>query len=149
VTPPYYKDYDTIEPDAGPVYWPYHFDLANWGIWLARRGNRLVGGAAVAFQTAGVDMLEGRADLAVLWDLRVDPPARGSGIGKKLLARACQWSRERGARQLKIETQNINVAACRFYASQGCQLGQIHCHAYAAVPGCAEEVMLCWYRNLE
>jgi GNAT superfamily N-acetyltransferase len=107
-----------------------------------------VGAAAVAFETAGVTMLEGRPDLAVLWDIRVAPLARGNGVGGSLLEHAVGWARERGARQMKIETQNINVPACRFYAAHGFQLGLIHCYGYAGVPGCEKEVMLCWYRDL-
>ena len=90
----------------------------------------LVGGAFVAFNTIGVQMLEDRSDLAVLWDLRVSPEMRRRGVGSALFAAAEQWARDRGCRQLKVETQNINVAACKFYASRGCELGAIHRFAY-------------------
>jgi hypothetical protein len=30
----------------------------------------------------------------------------------------------------------------------GCHLGLIHLHAYSGVPGCEQEVMLCWYKDL-
>ena len=55
------------------------------------------------------------------------------------------WSRDRGCRQLKIETQNINVPACRFYLRQGCVLGGINRFAYREFP---EEVQLLWYKDL-
>jgi len=35
--------------------------------------DRRLGGAVVAFDTAGVDLLGGRSELAVLWDIRVQP----------------------------------------------------------------------------
>ena len=50
--------------------------------------------------------------------------------------------------QLKAETQNVNVAACRFYAAMGCRLGAIHRFAYAGQPHVAGEVMLLWYLDL-
>jgi hypothetical protein len=46
---------------------------------------------------------------------------------------------------LKIETQNSNVAACRFYAREGCQLRGIHPGAYADFP---DEIQLLWYIEL-
>jgi ribosomal protein S18 acetylase RimI-like enzyme len=91
-------------------------------------------------------MLEGRDDLAVLWDLRVAPEARGRGVGSALFREVEAWARTRGCRELKVETQNVNVAACRFYAHMGCSLGALNSHAYPEVP---DEVQLLWYRSLE
>jgi GNAT superfamily N-acetyltransferase len=147
VVPPYWKDYDRL-PDGGPEMWPRRFDVSRWGILLARQAGRDVGGAAVAFRCADLDMLEGRTDLAILWDLRVLPELRRTGIGTQLINYAAQWARRRGCRQLKVETQNVNVPACRFYARSGCLLGGVHRFAYASTQEVAHEVMLLWYRDL-
>ncbi len=96
----------------------------------------------MAFNTSGVYMLEGRHDLSVLWDIRVQPELRGRGIGHALFMQAAEWSRARGCTQMKIETQNVNVPACRFYARMGCELGAINRYAYAGQPHVAHEVML-------
>ena len=140
---PYSKDYDA--DDGGPGPWPGRFDLARWGFFIARDGARPVGGAAVVFDAPGVDMLEGRDDLAVLWDLRVAPGARGRGVGAALFETAAAWATARGGRQLKVETQNVNAPACRFYERMGCALGAVHRSAYPDLPG---EVQLLWYRTL-
>lgn len=50
------------------------------GVLSAFDGPSRVGGAVVAWRTPGADMLEGRDDLAVLWDIRVHPEYRGRGI---------------------------------------------------------------------
>jgi GNAT superfamily N-acetyltransferase len=142
---PYVKDYDAIE-DEGPSRWPARWDVRNWGILSAFDGTRRVGGAAVAWNTEGVDLLEGRDDVAVLWDLRVHPEYRGRGVGHRLFTRAETWARERRCRRFKVETQNINVPACRFYARQGCVLGTIDRYAYAA--DAPDEVQLLWYKDL-
>ena len=149
VSPFYIKDYDAYE-DGPPTTWLRQFDMHNWGFLLARasQATQPIGGAAIAWKTNGVNMLEGRSDLAVLWDIRVQPQFRGQGIGASLLARAADWARQRSCTQLKIETQNVNVPACRFYASQGCELGVIHRHAYAGQPHVAHETMLIWYLRL-
>ena len=104
-----------------------------------------LGGAVVAWNTPGVNMLEERDDLAVLWDLRVHPEHRRKGIGAQLFRHAAAWARAKGCRQLKVETQNINVPACKFYAKQGCYLGAVH---YGAYPEYPDEAQLLWYLDL-
>jgi GNAT superfamily N-acetyltransferase len=141
---PWIKDYDDFT-DERPPRWLERFDLSNWGLLVAWIDGRRVGGAVVAFDTPGVNMLEGRNDLAVLWDIRVAPEARGSGVGSALFAAVEGWARERGCRELKIETQNINVGACRFYERQGCRLGAVNRHAYPELP---DEVQMLWYKDL-
>ena len=145
VVPSYVKDYDS-DPDHHPTAWPARFDLSRWGFLAARVDGERAGGAVVAWDTPGIDMLEGRSDLAVLWDLRVAPTWRHRGVGTALFRAAEAWTLARGARWLKVETQNINTTACRFYARQGCTLGALHRFAYPALP---EEVQLLWYKELE
>lgn len=140
---PYVKDYDA--DDGGPASWRERFDLSSWGFLGARMDGRLVGGAAVAWDTPGVTMLEGRRDMAVLWDIRVAPEVRGTGVGAALFHAAESWAVARGCRWMKVETQNVNVPACRFYARQRCVLGAIHRFAYPELP---HEVQLLWYRDL-
>jgi GNAT superfamily N-acetyltransferase len=144
VEQPYIKDYDAY--GEIPTDWPRKFDVTRWGFFLAMEGGEPVGAAAVAFDTSGVFMLEARRDLAVLWDIRSQPTHRGTGI--PLFRYAVDWARKRGCRQIKIETQNVNVPACRFYQRMGCHLGEIRRFGYAAVPAVAHEIMLNWYYDL-
>ncbi len=144
LTLPYVKDYDAIAGE-GPCQWPLHFDVSKWGLFAARLGDQRLGGAAVAFDTPGLDMLEGRCDLAVLWDIRVAPEVRGRGIGALLFRAAEGWARARGCRAIKIETQNTNAPACRFYARQGCILAAIRPFAYPQFPN---EVQMLWQKEL-
>jgi GNAT superfamily N-acetyltransferase len=140
---PYVKDYDALED---PRQWPARFDISNWRLLAARIDGRRVGGAVIAFDAEGLIMLEGRSDLAVLWDIRVAPEARGQGVGSALFRAVEEWAMEKGCRQLKVETQNINLPACRFYARQGCSLGAINRLAYPELP---DEVQLLWYKKLQ
>lgn len=145
VVTPYVKDYDAIEGE-GPTRWPKRFDVKNWVFFIAWDGGDPVGAAAVAFDTPAVNRLEGRHDLAALWDIRVRPDRRGEGIGTRLLRRACEWARGRGCSRLMIETQNTNVRACRFYMNQGCRLERAVRNAYP--PPLAHEAMLLWTLDL-
>jgi ribosomal protein S18 acetylase RimI-like enzyme len=141
---PYVKDYDSINGDA-PEHWPSRFDVSTWGFLVARIDGQRVGGAAIAFDTPGVAMLDGRRDVAVLWDIRVAGEARRAGVGSALFREAEEWARVRGCRRLEIETQNINVPACRFYARQGCTLGAVNRSAYPDLP---HEIQLIWFKDL-
>jgi len=142
---PYEKDYDAIDGE-GPLQWADRFDLSNWALFSARVADRMVGAAAVAFDTPNLIMLEDRRDLAVLWDIRVTPDARRQGVGSALFERVEAWARLHDCRQLKVETQSTNVRACRFYERQGCQLRSINRAAYPQLP---EEVQLLWYKSLQ
>ena len=140
---PYLKDYDALgEP---PSEWARRFDTSKWAMVVARIGDECVGGATIASDTPGVDIFEGRSDLAVLWDIRVAPARRRQGVGARLFDAAEAWALTRHCRQLKVETQNVNVAACRFYARQGCVLRAARSGQYAESP---DEIELLWYKDL-
>ncbi len=138
------KDYDAIDGER-PSSWSDRFDVSKWGFIVARSNGLRIGGAIIAFDSAGVEMLERRRDLAVLWDIRVDTAFRGYGIGASLFQAAEQWAAKRRCRQLKVETQNTNLAACRFYLRQGCTLGAVNRLAYPNLPN---EIQMLWYKDL-
>jgi ribosomal protein S18 acetylase RimI-like enzyme len=145
VAAPYVKDYDAISGE-GPTRWSDRFDTTNWALLCARRDGATAGGAVIAWRTPGVRMLEGRDDIAVLWDIRVAPAQRGAGVGSALFRAAESWAGARGCDWLKVETQNVNIAACRFYRKMGCALRAIDRFAYPELP---DEVQLLWWKALE
>jgi GNAT superfamily N-acetyltransferase len=98
VDPPYVKDYD-LDKDEGPTRW-LRWDTSNWRVILALDGSDRVGGAVVAWNTPGSHFLEGRDDIAALWDIRVQPDRRGRGIGSGMFEEAVSYARSRGCRQL-------------------------------------------------
>jgi GNAT superfamily N-acetyltransferase len=138
------KDYDA-QPGNHPLDWPARFDVRGWGFLAAYSGDERVGGAVIVAGCPDIDMLEGRVDLALLWDIRVAPAARNQGVGTLLLAAAESWARARSAYVLKVETQNTNVSACRFYASHGFTLRAVNRGTYAQLP---DEVQFLWYKDL-
>lgn len=144
VEPPYMKNYDQVKGE-GPTRWPRKWNISNWAVMSAFDETVRIGGAVVAWNTPGLNMLEGRDDLACLWDIRVHPHRRKQRVGSLLFQHSTEWARSMGCHQLKIETQNINVPACKFYASQGCELRAIHPGAYPELP---DEIQLLWYFDL-
>jgi GNAT superfamily N-acetyltransferase len=149
---PYAKDYARL-PDGDPAAWPERFAGAALGIVAARRagappGAPWLGAAAVVHggpDDLGGSLTRGRADVSVLWDLRVAADSRRSGVGVALFRAAERWAGRRGCRRIVVETQSTYVAACRLYARCGCALGAIDRFAYAGLP---DETQLLWYREI-
>jgi ribosomal protein S18 acetylase RimI-like enzyme len=133
------KDYDALE---SVVSLPERFDVANWGCLRAQipTDSHAVGGAIVAWNSPDVDMLQGRKDLAVLWDIRVHPIFRGKGVGRALFEHAAMWAKDRGCTEMRVETQDTNVAACKFYRQMGCRILTIEENAYAFL----DEAKIVW-----
>jgi ribosomal protein S18 acetylase RimI-like enzyme len=143
VNPPYLKDYDSL--GEGPLNWPKQWDLSNWAFFIARENGTPVGACAVAWRTPKLRALEESDDLAVLWDLRVNCERRRQGIARQLVDQAASWAKQRQCRMIKVETQNNNVAACRFYAACRFRVCGIQPGAYPEFP---DEVMLLWSLDL-
>lgn len=139
---PFIKNYDEIED---PERWVERWDISNWGIILAYHSNILVGGAIIAWKTNGVQILEKRDDLAVLWDIRIHPDYRKRGVGSKLFKYVLNWAKKRNCRDLKIETQNNNVGAFEFYFKMGCELVEINKNAYKEFP---DEIQLIFHKKI-
>ena len=145
VAEPWIKDYDLVDEDR-PTALAKRFDVSRWGLVSAWDGSVRVGGAVVAHDTENLHLLEGRRDLAVIWDIRIAPAWRGVGVGRLLFQAVEAWARGRACRRLDVETQNINVPACRFYARMGCVLRRIDRFAYVDLP---QEVQLLWTKQLD
>ena len=143
VDSPYVKDYDALEGNT-PASWAARWNISNWGMISAFVDGKLIGGAVLAWRTDAVALLDQRTDLTLIWDLRIHPDFRHQGVGQMLFRAAEAWARARTCRQIKVETQNINVPACRFYAKHGCVLGAINRFAYPDFPA---EVQLLRYRD--
>jgi GNAT superfamily N-acetyltransferase len=127
-TEPFFKDYDAFGEER-PENLGRHFDLRTWVLLAAYIGNERVGGAILAWQ-GDYALLENREDLSAMVDIRVHPDRRGVGIGRALFERAIEWARAKGCREIRIETQDTNVGACRFYKAVGGTLHEIAEGAY-------------------
>lgn len=137
----YMKDYDSI-PGNRPAEWATHFDTENWQLFSAFEADERVGGAiAFIIDKSGSNTTQ----TAELWDLRVAPLRRRSGVATRLFASVESWAVNNECSALLIETQNINVAACRFYQRQGCTLHSVQTHTYPEFP---DEIRLVWRKLL-
>jgi GNAT superfamily N-acetyltransferase len=142
---PYWKDYDSY-PGNRPTDWPHRFDVSRWIVLAAFADRDRVGGAVVIHDDSAIELLADCRACALLWDLRVAPTMRGRGIGSALLRSVEDVTARLGARSVRVETQQINVPACRFYAGHGFRLERAVREAYGDLPG---ETQLLWGKMLD
>ena len=124
------------------------FDISTWRFFMAFDGEKPVGGMTVAGPTQGMDMMGGRNDACVLWDIRVEDGYKHMGIGQKMLVQGIAAAKADGYRTMIIECQNNNVPACNFYRKQGALLSKIDMNAYDSEPEIADEVQFVWHLEL-
>jgi GNAT superfamily N-acetyltransferase len=128
-----------------PAAWASRSDLDRWLLLQAFVGEVRAGGAIVALQPDEHWFFPADPDVAVLWDIRVGPPYRGRGAGRRLLQEAMAYAAEVGCRRLAIETQDVNLPACRLYASVGAVLREVRRGAYREFP---DQAALLWFIEL-
>jgi GNAT superfamily N-acetyltransferase len=138
-TNPWWKDYDDC-PEDRPTALPTRWSTANWAMFAAYVDSQRVGGVITARDTPGMNMLEGRTDVALIMDIRIAFAFRGMGIGRALFENALVWAQDHRCAELRVETQDVNVPACRFYAAMGCDLLSAEQNAYPN----SDETKLVW-----
>ena len=69
---------------------------------------------------------------------------RRQGIGKELIEQAVVWAKDRGLKGLRLETQDTNLIACRFYQKCGFVLGAVDNLLYRNFEN-HDEKALFWY----
>ncbi len=124
------------------------FDISNWKFFMAFDDNKPVGAATIVCKTPEVRMLEAREDLCVLWDIRVIEEYKHKGIGQGLFDACKKWSKSQGYKQMKIECQNVNVPACKFYHKQGAVLSMVNEYAYYDDEESKNQIQFIWYLDL-
>ena len=80
---------------------------------------------------------------ALLDDFAVEPKFRRQGVGRALIQRCIAWAYEIGFPGLTLETQDINVPACKLYENCGFELRGFDTYLYKATN--LPEIALFWY----
>ena len=125
------------------------FDISNWRFYMAFDGETPIGAMTVAGPTKGLDLLQGRNDACILWDIRVADNYKHMGVGQRMFDLGVKNAKSDGYKMMMIECQNNNVTACNFYKKQGALLDKMDMHAYDSEPGCEGEVQFIWYLKLQ
>lgn len=140
---PWVKDYDALE-DALHLL-PARHRMERWLGLQAFSGDRVVG---LLLAVAGDSTYVPPVGTDGVWiaDIRVEPSFRGTGVGSALWAAAEGWALETGRCELWVETQDINVPACRFYQRMGCLVASVNAHAYPPELG---ETRVIWFKRMD
>ena len=77
-------------------------------------------------------------------DIAVAREYQGMGLGRELINAVIQWAKKGGMQGLMLETQDVNLAACRFYHRCGFVLGAVDTMLYGNCPN-KDEKALFWY----
>lgn len=89
-----------------------HFDPALERCWVAERDGELAGCVFIVKHPE-------RPGAAKLRMLYVEPWARGSGLGRRLVAEVTRFAREAGYHTLSLWTNSVLVSARRIYEAEG------------------------------
>ncbi|OCA88426.1 GNAT family N-acetyltransferase [Bacillus sp. FJAT-27225] len=81
---------------------------------------------------------------ALIEDIAVAKKYRKNGVGTALLNKAIEWAKENNFSGLVLETQDINVSACHFYAKNHFVIGAVDTMLYSNFPT-ANEIAIFWY----
>ncbi|MFZ1323072.1 MAG: GNAT family N-acetyltransferase [Ignavibacteria bacterium] len=129
---PYSKRYDNIKIDSTEL---------------------ITGSDTVIYFGFYKDELAGQVFLKRYWnnfawlEISIKQKFRRKGVGKELIRASVNWSKEKKLHGIMIETQNNNVAACKFYESCGFTLGGFDLNLYKGIEKHKNEVALFWYLN--
>jgi GNAT superfamily N-acetyltransferase len=82
---------------------------------------------------------------ALLDDFVVEPKFRRQGVGSALIQRCIEWAKEHSFVGITLETQDINIPACKLYESCGFTLRGFDTHLYNGLNLFNDEIALFWY----
>lgn len=111
-------DFYTAAP-RDPVFLASVIREAGGEVFLARLAGEAVGFALVreTWTPEGSYILPHR--FADLYDLVVDPGARGQGVGRRLVQAVKQWAKGRGLEYVELGILSENAAAAELYDGEG------------------------------
>jgi len=133
--PPYRKRYSRDAQDDLSV----HLKAPDKAVFLAYLDGSVAGRVLLS---------EGWNRSAWIEDLAVDVRCRRAGVGRALMDRAVAWAIERGRSGIRLETQNNNVPACKFYEAYRFHLGGFDRDLYRGLDEETTEIALFWYLPL-
>ena len=81
---------------------------------------------------------------AYIEDIAVSKNHRNKGVGHKLIEKAIEWANQKNLFGLMLETQDVNLQACRFYSKIGFQIGAVDTMLYGNFSDTHEKAIF-WY----
>jgi ribosomal protein S18 acetylase RimI-like enzyme len=129
--PPYTRQYSPEEFDSG-----FYQDHPDRAIFFAYMDEELAG---------EIRLRKNWNDYAYIDSIVVDSKYRKLGVGNALMKQAIDWAKLRNFPGVMLETQDNNVAACKFYERCGFKLHGFDTHLYKGPNPETDEIALYWY----
>ena len=83
---------------------------------------------------------------AYIQDIGIKKNFRGMGIGQKLMDQAVIWTKEKKLKGIMLETQDVNINACRFYKKYGFILGGVDIMLYSNFKNSSQKALFWYYK---
>ncbi len=84
-------------------------------------------------------------EFCLIEDIAVARCARQKGVASSLIDHAQNWANTKNLKGLMLETQDVNLAACRLYIKNGFHIGSIDTPLYKNLECCGEKAIF-WYK---
>lgn len=124
----------------------YGFDVGELEGYLSSPDSALFTAAADTDVAGHIAVASNWNRFGLVKGIAIDSRHRGQGLAGKLMDAAAGWAKSKELCGLMLETQNNNIAACRFYQRYGFELGGIDRMLYRGLGGSvADEIALFWY----
>jgi streptothricin acetyltransferase len=81
---------------------------------------------------------------AFIEDIAVSKNHRNRGVGTSLIEKAVEWAKSKNLLGFMLETQDVNLPACRFYNKLGFQIGAVDTMLYSNFDNFNEKAVF-WY----
>jgi streptothricin acetyltransferase len=127
----YYKQYEYDEIDTS------YYDEDGKAIFLYYNDNNCIGQIRLRSNWNGYAFIE---------HIGITKDWRQQGVGTALLEKAMEWAKQNNFVGLMLETQDVNVSACRFYAKNNFVIGAVDNMLYSKFSTALEKAIFWYYK---
>ncbi|WP_276357677.1 GNAT family N-acetyltransferase [Cohnella caldifontis] len=127
----YIKKYDNNDVDVS------YIEDKNKAVFFYYESNHCIGQIRLRTNWNGFAFVE---DIAVASDWRL------RGVGTELLMRAKEWATQNNQLGLMLETQDVNLSACRFYTKNNFVIGGVDTMLYTNFSTKHEKAIFWYYK---
>ncbi|MFC6333130.1 GNAT family N-acetyltransferase [Paenibacillus septentrionalis] len=127
----YIKKYDNDDIDVS------YIEDKNKAVFFYYEGNNCIGQIRLRTNWNGFALVE---------DIAVASTSRKRGVGTELLLKAKEWAKQNNQIGLMLETQDVNLSACRFYSKNNFVIGAVDTLLYTNFPNANEKAIIWYYK---
>ena len=128
--PPTYSGARPLDPEAVRRDWQQAFEDPTDALFLAERGEQLLGHVLLYREPPTLGVPEDAVQLSLM---AVVPSARGQGVGVALSDYACRWAAESGYGSIMVDWRVANLLSSRFWPARGFRPAFLRLHRMVGI----------------